>query len=506
MVSNPEQKPHDIVILGGGTAGWMAANLFVKKWGPEKARITLVESPDIGIVGVGEGSTPTLKRFFQLIDIPESRWMPECHATYKLSINFSGWSPQSGVESYSHPFFSQIDAFTKRAFVVNCQTRRLGLNTNTQPEEFLINGVLARQGKGPKAPDNFPFNMEYGYHFDSGLLGQFLAKIAVERGVTHVQKKVVEVKTQPSGDIASIVTEDGEEILGDLFIDCTGFAAVLMQKTLGVEFKSFDKNLFNDSAVVVPTSPDMKTPVETKATALSAGWCWKIPLQHRNGNGYVYSSSFVDAEAAERELRTHLNLSDGDGECRHLKMRVGQLDKHWHKNCLALGLSQGFIEPLEATALHLVQICIEFFMSKYEEGQFSKQHQVEYNRKINERFERVRDYIVAHYKLNTRSDSEYWKANRENNYLSNSLLHILDVWFKRGDLVKEIERQNLDSHFDAISWHCLLAGYGAFPPLAPNQPGTGDLYQEQGVASFLNGCALNYADHNSNLDALLKSA
>jgi len=498
--------PMHIIIVGGGTAGWMAANIFVKKWSSEQVKVTLVESPDIGIIGVGEGSTPTLKRFFQMIDVAEMEWMPKCNATYKVNIRFSNWSPASGIKSYSHPFISQLDTFTQRPFFVNCLTRRMHLDVNTTPESFLINGVLAAQGKGPKTPDNFPFRMEYGYHFDSHLLGGFLSEVAVRRGVGHRQEKIVNVLRDAQGSIASLQTEKGEVIEGDFFIDCTGFASVLMQKTLGVKFNSFKENLFNDSAVVAPTPITNIIPVETEATALKAGWCWKIPLSNRFGNGYVYSSDFISDDQAETEFRQHLGVSDDEQPCRRLKMKVGQLESHWAHNCLGLGLSQGFIEPLEATALYLVQVCIELFASKFEEGGFSHKYRDEFNIKIGERFERVRDYIVAHYKLNTRDDSDYWRANRNNMHLSESLRQILDVWYRQGDLTAEIERQKLQSHFGTLSWHCLLAGYGVFPPLAPNQPRKGDRYKDERVAEFLQGCALNFRSHEENLTDLYESA
>ncbi|MEM9209720.1 MAG: tryptophan 7-halogenase, partial [Pseudomonadota bacterium] len=269
----------------------------------------------------------------------------------------------------------------------------------------------------------------------------------------------------------------------------------------------YKNNLFNDAAVALPTPASGNgVASETVSHALSNGWCWRIPLTHRYGNGYVYSSDFVSADEAETELRTFVGDLDGDHEARHLKMRVGQLERHWEKNCLALGLSQGFIEPLEATALLLVQVTVELFMEAYAKGDFSDTHRKPFNRQVHDRFERVRDYIVAHYKLNTRDDSEYWKANRENLDLSDSLRHILDVWYRRGDLSEEIQRQKLESHFGTLSWHCLLAGYGAFPGLAHDQPGTGDLYTEQNVANFLERCGLNFADHAADLERLAANA
>lgn len=492
-------KPLDIVILGGGTAGWMAANLFVKKWAQHDVRIQLLESPDIGIIGVGEGSTPTLKRFFEIIEIDDAEWMPRCNATYKLSIRFAGWSPKSGIKDYSHPFVTQIDTFTQSAFKNNCRSRRLGLDVHTYPDDFFLNGVLTRQHKGPQTPRHFPFEVDYGYHFDAGLLGQYLGEIAVARGVSHVQTRIVDVQRDRHGDIAALVDEEGRRFEGDLFIDCTGFAGVLMQKTLGVGFNSFKSNLFNDAAVVMPTPIDKEYAPETVSTALSNGWCWKIPLTHRYGNGYVYSSDFLTADDAETEMRKHLRMLDSEESARHLKMRVGQLERHWDHNCLALGLSQGFIEPLEATALLLVQVAIEVFIDRFEAGEFSAVHRDEYNQLLHDRFERVRDYIVAHYKLNTRSDSEYWRANRENMALSAPLRHVLDAWYRQRDLGEELQRRNIQSHFTNLSWHCLLAGYGAFPPLADKQPATGDLYVEKGVSEFLERCASNFDSLGENL-------
>ncbi|WJG07902.1 tryptophan halogenase family protein [Aliiglaciecola sp. LCG003] len=495
-------KPFKIVILGGGTAGWMAANLFANQWRQQNIQITLVESPDIGIVGVGEGSTPSLKHFFQQLNIAESDWMPRCNATYKVNIRFAGWSPASGIAQYSHPFVCQTDTFTKRDFYLNCRTRRLGLDTHVVPEDFLLNGWLAKQNKGPLAPENFPFEMEYGYHFDSHLLGQFLAEHGQKLGVIHRQEIVTSVETHDNGDIARLQCESGAHIDGDLFVDCSGFAAVLMQRTLGVKFQSYKENLFNDAAVVMPTPIKQVIPAETIATALTNGWAWKIPLTNRYGNGYVYSSDFISSDQAEQELRLHLQTLDDPQACRHLKMRVGQLEQHWVKNCIGLGLSQGFIEPLEATALHLVQVCIETFITEFESGKFTAQHQQKYNQQISERFERVRDYVVAHYKLNTRDDSEYWRVNRNNENLSDSLLNILHVWYQREDLQTEINRQQISSHFDTISWHCLLAGYGAFPPLAAKQPRQGDMYLEKSIEQFNYRCALNFSSHQSNLNQL----
>ncbi len=455
--------PHRIVIAGGGTAGWMAANLLAHRWADEAVAITLIESEDIGTIGVGEGSTPTLKRFFQTLDIPEFEWMEQCQATYKVNIKFTGWSGND-LQSYSHPFISQLDVFSERAFHVNALTRRLGLDVETRPDKFLMAGYLAKKNLAPLPSHNFPFDIEYGYHFDSLKLGRFLRERAKLKGVSHIVCNIESVHTTPSGDISHLVCQDGQTLDGDLFIDCTGFAGLLLQKTLGVRFKDFGNNLFNDSAVVLPTPACASLPVETESVAMSNGWRWQIPLRNRTGNGYVYSQRYQDKDAAECELRRALGMENTDVEAKHLSMRVGQCERHWEKNCLALGLSQGFIEPLEATALHLVQTSIELFADNYS--------------------------------FNETNDSDYWRDNRANMKLSESLLSLLDVWYRKGDIVEEIKRQGIGRHFSTTSWHCLLSGYGIYPPPALNQPASlreaGDLFEEKKLAAFFNRCSLNF--------------
>ncbi len=477
------------VILGGGTAGWITALLLERAW-PD-ASITVVESPEIGTIGVGEGSTPSLKRFFEIIGADEADWMPRCGATYKAGIRFVDWSPAAPWRDYRHPFTTQIDVHSEEAFVLNCRNRRLGHDVPVRPDDFLLNGVLSARGLAPVAPPNFPFRIEYGYHFDAGLLGQYLRELAVARGVVHRPAKVTEVRRAENGDIAALVTDRGEAIAGDIFVDCSGFHGLLIERTLGVPFHSFRDNLFNDAAVVLPTDMTGRPPVETVATALSNGWCWSIPLRHRFGNGYVYARDFQSPDAAETELRRTLGVGDAV-EARHLTFRVGRVARHWERNCVAVGLSQGFIEPLEATALHLVLSTVEQFIRYYREGGCTDRHRAAFNAVAAERMDGVRDYIVAHYKLNTRTDSDYWRANAANEALSDPLLHILDRWFRRGDVAEELARQGQRSHFGNLSWHCLLAGYGAFPPVSEAPRDDMDFYAARNINAFLDGCALNF--------------
>lgn len=481
--------PRRFVILGGGTAGWIAAHLL--KRGVADSAVTLIESPEIGTIGVGEGSTPTLRRFFEMIGADEAEWMPRCGATYKAGIRFDGWSPAAPWPGYRHPFTTQVDVHTEEAFVLNCRNRRLGHDVPTLPDRFLLNGVLCERGLAPVAPPNFPFQIEYGYHFDAGLLGTYLRDLAVARGVDHRMARIADVECGDNGDIAALIAESGERIAGDVFVDCSGFAGVLIERTLGVPFRSYDDNLFNDAAVVIATPMTGTPPVETVATAMSNGWRWSIPLEHRFGNGYVYASACQSGDAAEAELRRALGVGD-DVPARRLRFRVGQAARAWERNCLAVGLSQGFIEPLEATALHLVLGTVELFVRHFTDGDHTDRHRDAFNAAIDERMAGVRDYIVAHYKLNTRTDTEYWRANAANMALSEPLLHLLDRWFRRGDMAEELARQGRRSHFGNLSWHCLLAGYGAFPPVSQPRRCDVDFHADRRIDWFLDGCARNF--------------
>jgi tryptophan 6-halogenase len=457
-----DQQKH-IVIVGGGTAGWMAANLFQQQLGQLGIRCSLIESPDIPTVGVGEGSTPQLKQFFQQLGVAESEWMSACHATYKNGIQFSDWSTEPGYTHYFHPFPSAVDKQTAKGFLQHCIARQRNMAVDVIPDRFFLAAQLAQRHLSPKLNTHSSIPLGYAYHFDAGMLGQFLQKLATRRGVSHVSGKVISVQQHLSQAIASVTLDDGRIIEGDIFIDCSGFQSLLMQQHLAVPFHSYSTQLFNDAAVAVASPRLAPLMSQTKACALSHGWRWQIPLTHRTGNGYVFSSAYCDAQQASDELIQVLGLNANDCEIRHLKMKVGRVTEHWRHNCLALGLAQGFIEPLEATALHLVQVTLESFISAWQAGGFSQQHQAEFNQRINARFDGIRDYIMCHYLMNSRTDSQYWIDNRHNPQQSDSLRALLDCWFAGGDLIAEINRQQIAAYYPVVSWYCLLAGYGRFP-------------------------------------------
>jgi hypothetical protein len=501
MSTDPDVNKR-IVILGGGTAGWITANALIDRWGDKGIDITLVESPDIGTVGVGEGSTPQLKVFLDSIGVKESEWMPECKATYKNGISFANWSTKPGFERYFHPFASQSDRFTTTAFFFNTLARRQGVDVHAHPDRFHLAARLAENRQGPKPDENFPFVVDYGYHFDARLVGQYLGGVARARGVKHLEARVLQVNQAGDGDIASLSAEDGRLIEADFFIDCSGFRGALIQKTLDVPFLSFSDNLFNDSAVVLPTAQVQDIGSQTVSTALKYGWAWEIPLTHRIGNGYVYSSAFCSADDAEKELRGVLGLLDSNVEARHLKMKVGRLANHWHRNCLAVGLSQGFIEPLEATALNLVCNTVNNFMAFVEKDQgLSGRSRDAFNQRVNRDFELVRDYIVAHYVLNSRGDTDYWSENTQNRNLSDRLQQILQIWTSGKNLSEEIERQQIPTSYTARSWYCLLSGYGYYPDLRQgqnNEPVAQRIDMSE-IDEFVRRCALNFRSQNEQL-------
>src|SRR5882672_4672760 len=297
-----------IVIIGGGSAGWMTALIFARSLLHKGVEITVVESPTVGIIGVGEGSTPWLRGFFDSLGIEEAEWMPACNATYKCGITFDGWSTKPGFTSYFHPFASMLDNLTMTQFVHNVQARVRGADVYAHPNRFFIASKLAEKHCAPIPAEEFPFDVWYGYHFDAVLLGRYLHRKALERGVRYRSCHVTHATLDERGNIASVATREGETIAADVFVDCTGFAAFLIEKTLKTPFVSFADNLFNDAAVALPSPIDAKIPSQTTATAFKHGWAWKIPLTNRYGNGYVYSTKFCSPETAETELRERLGL------------------------------------------------------------------------------------------------------------------------------------------------------------------------------------------------------
>ncbi|HEV2594400.1 MAG TPA: tryptophan halogenase family protein [Sphingomicrobium sp.] len=495
------RPPKSVIILGGGTAGWMTANLLHQRWGKAGTRVSLVESPDIGIIGVGEGSTPQLKVFFDDLGVSEAEWMPRCNATFKAGIEFAGWSERPGFERYFHPFPTDLDPFTQPRFFYATRARRTGRDVPAHPDPFYIATRIAREGRAPIAPPNFPFFVSYGYHFDAHLIGAFLRDFGTRRGIEHIEARIASVEVGNNGDVAALINEDGRRFEGDFFVDASGFRAAIIEGALKEPHRSFAGNLFNDRAVVAPTEAVAGAQACTRSTAMSAGWTWKIPLTNRTGNGYVYSSRYIDDDSAAAELRAHLGLCE-DAPLRRLVMKCGRIARSWVRNCLAVGLAQGFVEPLEATALHVVLASVKGFLEAWE-----KDDSDGFNRSIAARYEGIRDYLVCHYRTALRSDTDYWRDAGRMTDLSDSLKGIITAWFTGADLEREVLEQGIAGIYPPQSWHCMLAGYGNFPDqmlLKPPGPDIGSIDMAK-IDHFVGGCAMNFPSHAKALKRLAEA-
>ena len=499
----PNDPPavRSIVIVGGGTAGWMTALILARSLLARGVEITLLESPTVPTIGVGEGSTPWLKGFFNKLGIEESEWMPACNATYKVGIAFEGWSTKPGFERYFHPFVSMLDNLTMTQFVHNADARVRGANLYAHPDRFFIAARLAARRLAPKPNESFPFDIWHGYHFDAVLLGEFLHKKAVARGVRYRACHVTHATLDQRGAIASVVTREGEHIRADMYVDCTGFAGLLIDQALKTPYVSFAENLFNDAAVAMPTPTEGPLACETVSTAMRHGWAWKIPLTNRYGNGYVYSSRFCSASDAEHELREHLGLLDSDTPARHLKMKCGRITQHWNKNCLANGLSQGFIEPLEATALMFIQRTATAFAEFLERGDLGDEAHERFNRTINELFEGIRDYVVTHYTANTRTDTEYWRANAHNPRISDALRKLYHAWTSGQGIADGVSEQSIGKGYPVVSWYSIMAGMGIFPDANSLRPPSAAeaRYRMEEIDDLLNRSQANFPDHRAAL-------
>ena len=494
--------PKKIIIAGGGTAGWMSASLLQHNW--PNAQIVLIESENIGTIGVGEGSTPYLKQFFKKLNIAEQEWMPNCNATYKSGIEFPGWSETPGYENYFHPFFSPLDIETGELFFKLAKAQKRGVSNNAHPDFYFVNTQIAQQCKAPLSTSHPNIDIDYGYHFDAGLLASFLKKRCLGLGLINVIDDISAVNLDTKSDIKELVTKINGVQSADLYIDCTGFKGLLIQQALNSKFISFKDNLFNDSAVAIQTPKDSQSPITTStcSTALSSGWAWKIPLANRYGNGYVYCSEFLTAQEAEQELRAHIKISpQEDVKVKHLKMKIGRVDNHWHRNCLAVGLSQGFIEPLEATALMLVQFTLETFIEQYMVSEEQVKQQQKFNDKINHMIEGVRDYIVTHYKVNSKSNSAYWKKCREHTNISPNLAALLSAWSDPELFEDELEKQQDSLAYLRPSWYVILAGMGLFTEKAikPNNALVHHVQAQKHCAKIVNKL---FPDHREYLNKM----
>jgi tryptophan 7-halogenase len=457
-----------ILIVGGGTAGWMAAASFAKLLGEGHYEIELVESDEIGTVGVGEATIPPIQDFNRTLQIDETEFVRATQASYKLAIEFVDWTRLD--HSYIHPF-GQYGVPMHGVHFHHFWLRHRAAGGTLSHDIFNSSTMAARAGRfaRPMPTDRSPLPpLGYAYHFDAGLYAAFLRKYAEKLGVKRHEGKVVSVQQNAeTGFIESITLVDGRVLPADLFIDCSGFRGLLIEQTLQSGYDDWSEWLPCDRALAVPCDRVAATTPFTRSTAREAGWQWRIPLQHRTGNGYVYCSQFIsDDEAATRLL----GRLDGEARAspRPLRFIAGRRKEAWKKNCVALGLASGFLEPLESTSIHLIQTALARFMFFFPSREFDQVAIDKYNRMARVEYEEIRDFLVLHYTATERDDTPFWRHCRHIRR-PDSLQERWQIYESHGHLLMppgELFRES--------SWFAVFTGQNVFPqryhPLAELPP------------------------------------
>ena len=446
-----------VVIVGGGSAGWMTAASL--GWAFEKLgiEIVLIESETIGTVGVGEATVPHIRFFNARLGIDEAEFMARTKATFKLGIEFRDWARIG--DSYIHPF-GDFGAPVGDLPFHQLWLRRRREAGGADLQHYSLPIMAAKAGRfAPPDPDpaTVGSTFSYAYQFDAGLYAAMLRDYAEARGVRRIEGRVVAVETESDkAAVRSVTMEHGRVVAGDLFVDCSGFRGLLIEETLGTGYEGWDRWLPCDRAIALPSGGDGMLPPYTQATAQTAGWTWRIPLQHRVGNGHVYSSAFIDDEAV---LTTLEGVIAGDplGDPRRLRFATGKRRRHWVGNCVAIGLSAGFLEPLESTSLHLIQLAIGKLIDLFPLDGVDPSEAAEFNRAIDIEYERVRDFLILHYAATERDDSDFWNYCRTMP-LPTSLEDKIALFRERGVVMNYREGMFLEA-----SWLAVYYGQRVIP-------------------------------------------
>ncbi|MCU6453702.1 tryptophan 7-halogenase [Sphingomonas sp. A2-49] len=445
-----------VVIVGGGTAGWMAAAAAARFLDDGRRTVTLIESDAIGTVGVGEATIPPIRGFNARLGIDEADFLRATGGTPKLGIEFVGW--RDGTDRYIHPFG------THGRDIEGLNFHQLWLKLRDAPgiggiEAYSMSAVAARAHRfAPPSPDpRSPLSgLEYAYHFDAGLYAGFLRARAEAQGARRMEGRIVGVEQDARGHVAAVRLEGDRRVEGDLFIDCSGFRSLLLGETMGVAFEDWSHWLPCDRAIAVPTARTAPLLPYTRATAHGAGWQWRIPLQHRTGNGHVYASAFTSDEDAERTLRAHLDAAP-TAEPRRLSFRAGRRMRMWAGNVVALGLAGGFLEPLESTSIHLIQTGISKLFGLFPDMRFTDVERDEYNRLMGDQYASIRDFIILHYAATTRDDTPFWRHVRTM-ALPDTLNRKIALFREKGRIFRYD-----DELFAVPSWVAVLLGQGVVP-------------------------------------------
>jgi tryptophan halogenase len=452
--NNTDNRIKNIVIVGGGTAGWMTAAAFSKVLKNNYCNIRLIESNDIGTVSVGEATIPQISLFNKLLGIDENDFIRKTQSTFKLGIEFANWKEKG--HSYMHPFGSygtDMDAIQFHHYWLKM------FNQGKAPdiEAYSLANIAAKQGRftRPQNAGNSPLSqISYAFHFDATLYAKYLREFSTNLGVVRTEGKVVDVSLRNSdGFIDSVVLESGERVEGDLFIDCSGFRGLLIEGALKTGFTDWSEWLPCDRAVAMPCMAKDEIKPYTVSTAQDAGWTWRIPLQHRIGNGYVYPSKYVSDDEAVTILRSQME-SEPLSEPNFLRWKTGVRNKGWNKNCVAIGLSAGFLEPLESTGLHLIQSAIAKLLGMFPSKGFEQADIDTYNDQLSVEMDRIRDFIILHYKVTNREDTEFWRFCK-NMDIPDYLQKKLDLYQSNG----RIYRQDVEL-FNETSWLAVMHGQG----------------------------------------------
>lgn len=453
-----DRPVRSVAIIGGGTAGWMCAAAISKSF-ERKIEVVLVESEEIGTIGVGEATVPHLSAFNALLGIDEAQFVRETQGSFKLGIQFNDWGKIG--DRYVHGFGTigrDLGLMPFHQYWI--KARALGQASDIGA--YSLNTLAAVAGRFMTPPSDAPRNsplaeIAYAYHFDAGRYAQFLRRRAEAQGARRIEGKVVSVQqSSDTGFVESVTLQSGEKIAADLFLDCSGFRSLLLGETLGVEFEDWTHWLPCDRALVAPCEKVGPPTPYTRSTAHKFGWQFRIPLQHRTGNGHIYSSQFgSDDEAAEILFGT----LDGPalGEPKMLKFRTGMRKKLWDKNVIAIGLAGGFIEPLESTAIYLIQQGINRLMQLFPAADCAPALQRVYNQESTFEYERIRDFIILHYHATTRDDTEFWKYVRTMS-VPDTLKSHMELFAANGQFIR-----NGTELFGLTSWVQVMLGQGIYP-------------------------------------------
>ena len=474
-----------IIIVGGGSAGWLTAGVLAAEHNAnsnEGIEITLVESPDVSPIGVGEGTWPTMRATLKKIGISETEFLRECDASFKQGTKFRGWVTGEKEDSYSHPFVLPV-GYSEINLVTAWQADKTNVSFS---DAVSFQGKICDRGLAPKqkATPEFAHVANYAYHLDAGKLVTFLQKHCVEKlGVTHILDHVVAVNSHDNEDIASIETKTNGDIPGDLFIDCTGSAALLLGKHYLVPFVSKKHILFNDTALAVQVpyaTEDSPIASQTISTAQTSGWIWDIALPTRRGIGYVYSSAHIKDEQAEVSLRDYIRPAlakqADEIDIRKLSFKPGHRQIFWHKNCVAVGQSAGFIEPLEASALVMVELSAKMISEQLPVNREVMDIVAKrFNDKFLYRWDRIIDFLKLHYVLSKRVDNSYWSDNCRTESIPENLKMLLKLWSYQPPWHQDFTY--VDEVFPSASYQYILygMGYKTTPRATINQSNYNDL-------------------------------